>query len=90
MAGSVEVKGTIYGGLMPEFASLSDDEIAAALNYVLTEYNAAELPKDFALITPYEVSAARTAKISATRMPDERKTLMDELRKSHDTAGSAQ
>lgn len=89
MAGPVEIKGTSYTGLMPsQAASLSDEEIASALNYVLTKFNAAELPKDFAPITAAEVHAARATKVPATRMPDERKALMSELQKSRATTGA--
>ena len=89
MAGSIEVNGTTYVGLMPEFASLSDDEIAATLNQVLTKFNAGELPKDFAPITAGEVHAARVRKIPATKMPEERKSLMDELQRAHASDGVA-
>ena len=89
MAGSIEVNGTTYVGLMPEFASLSDDEIAATLNHVLTKFNAGELPKDFAPISAAEVHAARARKISAAKMADERKSLMDELQKAHASDGVA-
>ena len=83
MAGAIEVNGTTYVGLMPEFASLSDDEIAATLNQVLTKFNAGELPKDFTPITAGEVHAARARKIPAAKMPNERKSLMEELQKAH-------
>ena len=89
MAGAIEVNGTTYVGLMPEFASLSDNEIAAALNHVLTTFNAAELPKDFTPISAAEVHAARARKISAANMPDERKSLMEELQRAHAPDGVA-
>ncbi len=89
MAGSIEVNGTMYAGLMPEFASLSDEEIAATLNHVLTKFNAGELPKDFTPITAAEVHTARARKISAAKMPDERKSLMDELQKANAPDGVA-
>ena len=89
MAGSIVVNGTTYVGLMPQFASLSDDEIAATLNQVLTKFNAVELPKDFAPFSAAEVHAARARKISAAKMADERKSLMDELQKAHASDGVA-
>ena len=89
MAGPIEVNGTTYVGLMPEFGSLSDTEIAATLNHVLTKFNAGELPKDFAPISAAEVHEARARKISAAKMPDERKSLMDELQKAHASDGVA-
>ena len=89
MAGSIVVNGTTYVGLMPQFASLSDNEIAATLNQVLTKFNAVELPKDFAPFSAAEVHAARARKISAAKMADERKSLMDELQKAHASDGVA-
>ena len=89
MAGSIEVNGTTYVGLMPEFASLSDDEIAATLNHLLTKFNASELPKDFVPISAAEVHAARARKIPAAKMADERKSLMDELQKARASDGVA-
>jgi mono/diheme cytochrome c family protein len=89
MAGAIEVNSTTYVGLMPEFASLSDDEIAATLNQVLTKFNAGELPKDFTPITAAEVHAARARKISAAKMLDERKSVMEELQKAHASEGVA-
>ena len=89
MAGSIEINGTTYAGLMPEFASLSDDEIAATLNQVLTKFNAGELPKDFTPITAVEVHAARARKIPSARMPNERKSLMEELQRARAPDGVA-
>ena len=89
MAGSIEVNGTTYAGLMPEFASLSDDEIAATLNHVLSKFNASELPKDFRPINAAEVHLARARKIPAAKMPDERKLVMEELQKAHASGGAA-
>ena len=89
MAGQIEIKGTTYVGLMPDFAALSDDEIAATLNHVLTKFNAGELPKDFKPITAAEVRTARARKVPAAKMPDERKSLMDELQKAHAADGVA-
>jgi len=40
---------------------LDDAELAAVLNYVLTEFNAATLPADFRPYTKREVAAARKA-----------------------------
>jgi cytochrome c5 len=90
MAGSIQVNGTTYVGLMPEFASLSDGEIKAIVNHVLMKFNAGELPKDFTPITAAEVHAARARKIPAASMPSERKSLMDELQKAHALKEGAQ
>ncbi|HWF93965.1 MAG TPA: cytochrome c, partial [Xanthobacteraceae bacterium] len=60
MSGAIEVEGTPYNGVMPSWSSLSDDEIAAAIDYVLTAWdNDKRLPKDFKPIVPAEIAAAR-------------------------------
>jgi len=38
LQGQIEVDGTTYNGLMPGWQSLSDEEIAAVLNYILTDW----------------------------------------------------
>jgi mono/diheme cytochrome c family protein len=48
LSGAIEVEGTPYSGVMPSWSSLKDDEIAAAIDHVLTTWgNAAHLPKEF-------------------------------------------
>jgi mono/diheme cytochrome c family protein len=80
LGGPVVVKGVTYNGLMPQFASLSDDDIAAALNEVLTRFNAAELPKNFQPITPDEVKAGRAVTENSTELIRERAQIYDELK----------
>ena len=70
------VKGTTYYGLMPQFSQLTDAEIAAVLNEVLTRLNASEIPKDFAPITAGEVKHARATPLSQAALASER--LIDE------------
>ncbi|WP_243030672.1 c-type cytochrome [Thermus altitudinis] len=53
--GTIRIGGKEYGGLMPGFSWLSDEEIALVLNH-LAEWGA---PKDFKAYTPDEVKAAR-------------------------------
>ena len=79
-SGPVEVKGTTYYGLMPQFSQLSDAEIATALNQVLTRFNAPEIPKDFAPFTAAEVKRARATRRSAGDLARERAELMKELK----------
>jgi mono/diheme cytochrome c family protein len=65
MTGAIEVDGTQYNGVMPSWSSLRDDEIAAALNEVLTAWgNEAHLPKDFKPILPSDVAAARVESLT--------------------------
>lgn len=47
-------------GVMPSFATLSDTDLAAALNQVLLTFNGAALPGDFKPLTDAEIAAART------------------------------
>ncbi len=89
MTGPVNVNGIIYNGLMPPFAQLSDAEIADALNYVLTKFNADKLPKNFAPITAAEVKHARATHDSPTELPHERASLLSDLKKAHLNDGAA-
>jgi mono/diheme cytochrome c family protein len=60
MTGAIEVDGAQYNGTMPSWSALRDDEIAAAIDQVLTAWgNDALLPKDFKPILPSDVTAAR-------------------------------
>jgi mono/diheme cytochrome c family protein len=61
LSGAIEVEGTKYNGSMPAWScSLSDDEIAATIDHVLTAWgNDQQLPKDFKPILPSEIAAAR-------------------------------
>jgi mono/diheme cytochrome c family protein len=79
MSGPIDAKGTTYNGLMTPFASLSDDEIAATLNYLLNKYNSGMLPKEFEPITPDEVRHARSAHPSATDLARERKLIRESI-----------
>jgi mono/diheme cytochrome c family protein len=61
LTGTIEVDGTSYNGSMPSWSdALRDDQIAAVINHVLTDWdNDKLLPKDFKPILPSEVAAAR-------------------------------
>ena len=51
---------------MPSWSSLDDDEIAAVIDHVLTDWdNDKHLPKDFKPIVPAEVAAARAENLDA-------------------------
>jgi len=65
MSGAIEVEGTPYNGVMPSWSSLSDDEVAAAIDYVLTAWdNDKQLPKDFKPMVPAEIAAARSENLT--------------------------
>src|SRR5262249_58612281 len=66
LEGPITVKDNAFAGAMPPWTQLKDDEIAAALNYVLTAWdNDKLLPRDFAPILPADVAAARAQRMSA-------------------------
>lgn len=77
--GAIRVEDRPYNGLMPPAAGLRDTEIAAVLNYVLTELSPKELPADFAPLTAAEVAGYREPKASPTGMRKEREALLEEL-----------
>lgn len=68
LAGKMESKGVLYEGIMPNWQQLSDGELAAVLNHVLTTFNAAELPADFKVIEADELAAARAKKPTAKEL----------------------
>ncbi len=60
MQGPVRIKGQLYDGVMPAFAQLNDEQIAALLNYILSAWgNDRLLPRDHRPLTVAEVAAAR-------------------------------
>jgi mono/diheme cytochrome c family protein len=65
MTGAIEVEGTKYNGSMPSWSALRDDEIAAVIDHVLTDWdNDKHLPKDFKPIVPADVAAARAENLT--------------------------
>lgn len=65
LSGAIDVNGTKYNGNMPSWDQLSDQEIAAVLDHVLTTWgNDQQLPKDFKPILPAEVAAARAEQLT--------------------------
>jgi len=66
LEGTISAKGGSYAGVMPPWPQLTDSEIAAALDYVLSAWgNDKLLPRDFTLILPSDVAAARGQQMSA-------------------------
>ena len=66
LEGTISAKGSSYSSAMPPWPQLTDSEIAAALDYVLSAWgNDKLLPRDFALILPSDVAAARGQQMSA-------------------------
>lgn len=63
MIGQVTVDGTpIVGGVMPSFASLPDQDLAAALNYIVSLDDTGKLQWQGALFEPADLAKARADK----------------------------
>ncbi len=62
LAGKMESKGVVYEGIMPSWQQLSDGDLAAALNYVLGTFNAADLPPGFKPFEAEDIAAPRAKK----------------------------
>ncbi len=65
LQGSIEVEGTTYNGVMPAWSQLSDEELAAVTNHIVTEWDEGELPDDFEPYEPGEFEGARGQELSA-------------------------
>lgn len=72
LQGSIEVAGKSYNGIMPAWKQLSDDQIAAVLNYALTTW---EAPSDFQPYEASEILEARTQTLNANDVYTLRQTL---------------
>ncbi len=60
LEGPIEIRGETFDGLMPSFAHLSDEEIAAVVAYIRRNFGNDNLrPSDFADLSPEEVRALR-------------------------------
>lgn len=67
--GQIMVGGMSYNGLMPAHAHLSDADIAAVLNHLMTSYgNAEAIGADFAPYAPEDVAAERGRMLSFTEV----------------------
>ena len=61
MVGRITVQGEPYNGAMPAFASLSDDDLAAVLDYVVNDLNSSVKPPALVSPTSADISKARAA-----------------------------
>ena len=59
LQGPSDVDGTAYNGLMPAWAQLSDDQIAAVINHGIAGFDGTAAPEGFDAIRPDEVAAQR-------------------------------
>jgi mono/diheme cytochrome c family protein len=66
LEGKISVNGGDYAGAMPAWQALSDDDIAAVLNYVSSAWdNGKSLPAGFKPFTADEIKPLRTPQLSA-------------------------
>lgn len=76
LQGQITVAGASYNGLMPAFGQLSDAEIAAVLNHVLTAWgDADDLGDAFAPYVPDDVGMGRGLGLTASDVLQVRGTL---------------
>jgi mono/diheme cytochrome c family protein len=66
LQGPIDVDGTAYNGLMPAWAQLSDDQIAAVINHSIVGLDGTTAPAGFDAIRPDEVAAQRGQGLTGT------------------------
>jgi mono/diheme cytochrome c family protein len=66
LEGEISVKGNTYAGAMPAWSALSDNDIAAVLNYVSNAWdNGQSLPSGFKPFTADEIKALRSPELTS-------------------------
>jgi mono/diheme cytochrome c family protein len=69
LEGEISVNGNNYAGAMPPWNVLSDDDIAAVLNYVGNAWdNGKSLPADFKPFSSDEIKALRSPELSSAQV----------------------
>jgi mono/diheme cytochrome c family protein len=69
LEGDISVNGNNYAGAMPPWSALSDDDIAAVLNYVSNAWdNGKSLPSGFKPFTADEIKALRTPELTSAQV----------------------
>jgi mono/diheme cytochrome c family protein len=69
LEGEINVNGNAFAGQMPPWNALSDDEIAAVINYVSHAWdNGKSLPSDFKPFTSDEIKALRAPELTSTQV----------------------
>lgn len=79
MSGAISSQGADYNGVMQPWPQLSDAEIAAVLNYILTDFNAKLLPAGFKRYTAAEVRHLRGTPLSFDQVRAKRETIVKPL-----------
>ena len=76
LQGQINVSGQAYNGVMPAWSQLSDDDIANALNYVLSTWgNADAMPADYPAFTAGGIKSQRADNLSSQQVYQLRQTL---------------
>ena len=76
LSGKIDVNGKSFDSAMPPLDVLSDEQIAAVVNYVRDNFGNAELrPKTMAPLDAAAVAAERKRKMAAEAVFDYRKSL---------------
>jgi mono/diheme cytochrome c family protein len=69
LEGEINVNGNTYAGQMPPWNALSDDEIAAVINYVSNAWdNGKSLPSGFKPFTSDEIKALRAPELTSAQV----------------------
>jgi mono/diheme cytochrome c family protein len=69
LEGEISVNGNNYAGAMPPWNALSDDDVAAVLNYVSNAWdNGKSLPPDFKTFSSDEIKALRSPELSSAQV----------------------
>jgi mono/diheme cytochrome c family protein len=69
LEGEISVSGNNFAGAMPPWNALSDDDIAAVLNYVSNAWdNGKSLPSDFKPFTSDEIKALRSPELTSAQV----------------------
>jgi mono/diheme cytochrome c family protein len=88
LAGAIAVHGTAYNGVMQPWPQLSDRELAEVLDYILTNFNGAALPKNFTPLSAAEVKKYRSQPVTMSETYKERAALMKTIESASASAGS--
>lgn len=75
LQGEISVSGQTYNGVMPAWAQLSDEQIAAVLNHELTSWENEGVLEPFEPILPADVAAQRDQGLSAAEVYELRQSL---------------
>lgn len=66
LQGPIEVAGASYAGVMPAWAQLSDAELAAVSNHILSAWDEGAMPADFRPYQPVDFAEARGLGLSSS------------------------